>query len=128
MKRIPLLHNAIKDSNFSKKIKIYFATKTAGEDFDQYEKNYTKTNLNPITIKGLVTYISPDKSVYKKYGTTQQSFVEVVTEEKYASYFTQANKIEIEGVQYCTFNDKTGSKSAIQTRRNGIVRVILESV
>lgn len=126
MKKIKVIHDLLKNKDFTKLIRIYFATKIADEDFDEEYKNYTYTNLNPITIRGTVTYLAPDKVVYKLYGKAEQSFVEVVTDAKYRQYFEQANKVEVEGKEYAVFRDKVGAGSGIQSRSNDVIRVVLE--
>lgn len=126
MKNINVLHNLLKDKDFTKSIRISFATKQAQEDYDEYEKNYEYTNLNPITIRGVVTFLTPEKVVYKQYGKAEQEFVEVLTDGKYQQYFEQCSKLTIEGKEYCVFKDKVGAGSGIQKRSNNIIRVVLQ--
>ncbi len=126
MKKVKVIHDLLKNKDYTKSIKIFFATKIANDDFDEYSQNYEYTNLNPVSIRGTVTYLSPQKATYKLYGRADQSFVEVITDAKYTSYFEQANKIEIDGNAYVVLRDKVGSGAGIQPRSNDIIRVVLE--
>lgn len=125
MKKLPNVINIIKSTEFSTKIYIYMSTKTAGEDFDSYEGNYTFSNLNPYTIRGYVREVSPEALVYKQYGLHQMGAVEVICEAKYKNYFVLSNKIIIDSIEYQVFKEGTGNKALIQSRPYNLLRVIL---
>lgn len=127
MKNIQSLHDIIKYSEFSKKIQIYFGSRTVGEDYDPYEQNYEyETNeLNPMTIKAYVTQVSPTQLVYKQYGLDKQGAVEIITEGKYESWFEDAVKITIDSVEYEVYRDAVGGRSLITKRPNKLMRVVL---
>lgn len=125
-KRIKELHDIINKSEFKEKIQIYFATKVADDDYDPYEKNYTVTNLNPTTIYGLVTEISPSTLVWKSYGLSEFGSVQVLTDAKYERWFRQASKVVINEKTYTVFKEGTGGNAIIQKRANNLIRVALQ--
>ena len=124
-KKIPFVSKIFKHNDFSQKIKLYFSTKIAGEFFDPYEENYTYTNLNPLTIRGYVSEISPEALVYKKYGLQNMGAKEILCDVKYKSYFENCNKIEIDGDNYLVFKEGTGNNTLISNRTKKIIRVVV---
>ena len=124
-KKIPFVSQIFEHSDFCTKIKIYFSTKTAGDYYDPYEQNYTYTNLNPITIKGYVSEISPEALVYKTYGLQNLGAKEILCDSKYKNYFELCNKIEIDGDNYTVFKEGTGHKTVISNRTKKIIRVMI---
>ena len=64
-RRNKTIENLFSDANLSKKVSIYFAFTTFGDDYDKYEKNSVDSKLNPKTIKALVRDVSPEALVYK---------------------------------------------------------------
>ena len=83
MRRIKYIENyLLKNSEFVKKIYIYMSTKTAGDDYDPYENNFTYTNLNPKIVKGYVSQLSPQSLVWKSYVLKEQGAIEVVCDKK----------------------------------------------
>lgn len=123
-RQIPLIKRLIEDNGT--KILIYFSTKTAGEDYDPYEKNYTYTNLNPHTIKGYVTEISPEALKWKEYGLKEMGAKEIICEEKYTGWFKNANKIEIDGDEYEVYRESVGNRAIIQKRPYRLIRLMLQ--
>ena len=63
------------------------STKTAGDDFDPFEKNYTYSTLNPKVITGYVRDIQPEALVWKEYGLSQVGAKEVLCDKKYRNWF-----------------------------------------
>lgn len=124
-KRVVGLERVLTHSDFCTKIKIYFSTKTAGDAYDPYENNYTYTNLNPITIKGYVSQLSPTSLVWNQYGLREQGALEVIVDSKYLSYFENANKIEIDNKEYEVYKEATGNRTLITERKKKIVRLVL---
>lgn len=125
MKKIDSIHNIFKNTDFTEKIQIYFSTKVAGHDFDEYSQNYTHSNLNPLTIRGRVRQLTPEQMAWKPYGKAKMGSVEVIAEERYESWFKAANKVVINGDQFEVYNDGTGLNSFIQKRPNKTIRVVL---
>ncbi len=123
-KRIPFIKRLIEDN--STKILIYFSTKTAGDDYDDYEKNYTYTNLNPHSIKAYVTEISPSALKWTEFGLKEMGAKEIICEEKYRGWFENCNKIEIDGDEYEIFREATGNRAIIQKRAYRLIRVMLQ--
>ena len=126
MKRLRDAQYLIRHTEFSTKIKIFFSTKIAGDAFDPYEENYTHTTLNPQTIRGYVTDISPEALIFKEYGLHNIGAVECLVEDRYENWFENAEKIEINDVTYQVFRHGTGSKSILQKRPFKLLRVILQ--
>jgi len=126
MKKIININKLLKHSDYCKKVKIYFATKTAGDDYDPYEQNYTYSNLNPITIKAYVSQISPEALVWKQYGLKEIGAVEIITEKRYKNYFEKCNKVEIDDEEYEVFKEAVGNRSIISERPFNLIRIVLQ--
>jgi hypothetical protein len=101
------------------------STKTAGTDYDTYEQNYTYTNLNPITINGYVTEISPEALIWKQYGLQNLGAMEILCESKYKNLFLNCNKLTIEGDNYTVMKDGTGTKTLIMNRPKKLIKVMV---
>ena len=98
---------------------------TVGDDFDSYEKNYTDVNLQPISIKGYVHDIKPEALVWKQYGLTEVGAKEVICEDKYVEYFRKANKITIDGDDFCAYKDGMPKSALITKRPFKLIKVVL---
>lgn len=123
-KKLPYVLQLIKEN--STKIYIYMSTRTYGDDYDPYAKNYTYTNLNPRVIKAYVTEISPEALVWKSYGLKEMGSKEIICEKKYADWFKNANKITIDGDDYEVFREAVGNRAILQSRPYQMIRVLLE--
>jgi hypothetical protein len=128
MKEIAIIHDLLRDIDFTEKIRVYFSTKYADESFDSFEQNYTLTHLNPIVIRGLLRTVSPEALIWKEYGLSEIGSVEIIAHAKYKEWFKKAMKVEINGDFYTVWKDGTGGRSIIQDRPNRIIRVILKKV
>lgn len=126
MRKIIPLNRLIEHSEYTTKLKIYFSTKTYGDDYDPEEDNYTYTNLNPLTIKGYVTEISAESLVWKPYGLKEFGAKEVICKSQYANWFRIANKIEIDGDEYEVFKEGVGNRAIIQKRPFNLIKVVLQ--
>lgn len=115
----------LKSSEFSTKVYIYMSSKTAGDDFDAYEANYTFTNLNPIIIKAYVREISSEALVYKQYGLHQMGAKEIVCEARFKNMFLNCNKLTISGIEYQVFKEGTGNRAVIQERPNNLIKIVV---
>jgi len=118
----------LESDDFCTKIFIYMATPSYAEDYDKYEQNTTKTNLNPITIKGYVRDISPEKLYWKQYGKVEGGGKEVICKAKYADLFRNANKIVIDGDEYSCYKEGVGGNAGILKRPFQTIRVTLVKV
>lgn len=125
MKATPEIRKVLTNRDLSAKVWIYFSTKTAGSDFDEYEANYTFTDLNPIPIKAYVRTLDPEKAFYKQYGLHVADTKEIICEEKYKSYFENASKIVIDENTYQVFRSGTGNNTLISPRPGALIRVVL---
>ena len=124
-KRIPEVTNLLKHTNFSTKISIFMSTKTAGDDYDEYEDNYTYSNLNPIIVKGYVREVSPEALVYKQYGMQNMGAKEILCDSKYKNLFENCNLIEIDSDKYMVFKEGTNNRTLISDRPNKLIRVVV---
>lgn len=124
-KRNKFVRQLLKNNNFSTKIKFYFSNKTAGADFDEYEKNYTVNNLDPHIIKGYVSDLTPEALVWKQYGFKEQGAKEILTDARYADWFRNAARIVIEENDYSVYNEALGNKAIITKRPLNLIKVVL---
>lgn len=120
------LTKILKSREFSTDIKLYFSTRTVGDDFDPEEKNYTYTNLNPITIKGYVRDIKMEALVWKQYGLSEVGAKEVLVEDKYADWFRKCNKVVIDGDDFTVYKEATGNRLLITKLPLKIVKIVLQ--
>lgn len=111
--------------DYERNIKIYFSSQSLGDSFNPRENNYVDSNLNPMIIKGIVTEISPEKLMWKPYGTERGSVVEVLLDAKYKEWIKLASKIEIDSKSYMVYKEATGNNVAIHDRPFQQIRVIL---
>lgn len=112
----------IKRKDLTTKVRLYFSSKLAGDDYDKYEANYTTSKLNPLTIKGYVRMIAPETSFWKQYGLAQTDVKEILCETKYKQWFETCEEIEIDSQKYQVFK-YGGNKTAIVTRPFNMIRV-----
>jgi hypothetical protein len=124
LKTPKIIKDLLKNKEYSTPIKIFFATKTFEEGYDTFENNFNTTILNPITIHGKVTEVAPEKLYFKTYGKGVTNAVEIITFDKYKNYFVNANKIEINDVEYAVWRDAGGQVGIIK-RSFGLIRVTL---
>ena len=124
-KRNPALSKLLGSANYSTKIKIFFSTAMAGDDYDPYENNLTFSNLNPKTIKGYVRQISSEALVYKQYGLKEQGAKEILTDAKYKEWFENCSKIEIDGKEYQVYREGAGTRCMITERPFQIIKVVV---
>lgn len=112
-KKNKAIEDLLKNRNLTTKIKIYFSTKVVGDDYDSYEKNYTTTSLNPLTILGYVNDIAPESLVWRGYGFKEMGAKKIICSDRYAEWFRKANEIEIDGDKYTPYRDAPGSLAVI---------------
>lgn len=128
MRKIKEIQDLISDSEFSTKVLLFFATKSTEADFTPQEGNYVYTNLNPLTIRAYVRDISPEALVWKQYGLSNTGSKEIVTKAKYADWFKNCNKVEIDGDEYAVWKEAAGNRAIIEKRPFNTIRVILQKV
>lgn len=127
-KRNNEINNLLKDSNLSTKIKIFFSTRSVGEDFDPREKNYTTTNLNYKAIKGYVRDIKAESLIWSQYGLAEVGAKEIICEARYAEWFKKANKIEIDGDTYQVYRENVGNRVLIVNIPFKLIKVIIRKM
>jgi len=115
----------LNDSNLSTKIKIYFSYREYGDDYDPEEANYTDAKLNPKTIRGVVSEISPQALVYKSYGLHEIGAKEIICSSRYKEWFLKCAKITINDEEYQIFKEAAGSRAIISDRRFKTIRVVI---
>jgi len=120
-----LIKRLLTSSKLSTKIYLYMSYKSAGSDYDSYEKNYTFYNLNPKVIRGYVSQLSARSLVWRQYGLDEQGAVQVVTESKYRNWFEKCNKIKINNDEYEVFKEGVGGRVMITDRPFNTINVIL---
>ena len=125
MKKIKTIRRLFNKKDLMTKVYIYFSVKEAGDDYDPYEENYVFTNTNPLVIKAYVRELTPESAFYKQYGIHQEGMKEILCDDRYRSWFENANKIEIDGIEYQTFKAGTGNKTLITKRPNKYIRVVV---
>jgi len=125
MKKILAINKLLTNKEFSTKIRIFFSSKSAGDDYDPYENNYTFSNLNPITIKGYVRELSPEALVWKQYGLANLGAKEILCSDRYRTWFENCNKVEIDGDEYQVFREGTGNRVIISKRPYKLIRVVI---
>lgn len=128
MKTNDNINKILEDDNYCTKIFIYVATESYDENYDRFENNKVRTNLNPITIKGYVRDISPEKLYWKQYGKVEGGGKEVICKAKYADLFRNANKIVIDGDEYSCYKEGVGGNAGIVKRPFQTIRVTLVKV
>lgn len=115
----------LQNSNLCTKIKLFFSTQVAADGYDNYEQNYTQTYLNPLTIKGYVREISAESLVWRQIGAKEVGAKEILCDAKYADWFRNCRKIEIDGDTYETYKETTGGRFMIENRPFNIIKVVV---
>lgn len=123
MKHKKELVKLIKKSDLSTKVKIFMSSRDGGDFYDEYEQNYTYTNLNPLTIKAYVRSLSPEQTSYKFYGQSISEVKEIFCEDKYANAFRNCRKIEIDENSYQAYADGVGNFVTIRKLPYKMMRV-----
>ena len=118
-------YNILRNQQLNTPIQIYMSTLTAGEDFDSFAKNYTSTNLNPVTVYGYVRELSPETAFWKQYGLYQTGMLEIICEKQSEQYFALASRVVVGGVDYQVYREGTGNKTLITERPGQLLRVVL---
>jgi hypothetical protein len=126
MKKIADIHNLLTNNDFSEKIQLVFATKVASEDYDNYEKNYTYTNLAPKTIRAIVRTITSEALVWKQYGLKEIGAIEIITDAKYKSWFEKCSEVIYDKDKYSVYRDGSSTRAIIEKKPNNLIRVILQ--
>jgi len=127
-KKNSFINNLLSSKELSTKIKLFFSTRTIGEDFDSYEKNYTYNNLNPITIRGYVRDLRPESLVWRQYGLSETGAKEIICADKYIEWFKNCNKIEIDNDSYQTYKENVGNRFLITKLPFKLARVVIRKI
>jgi len=127
-KTTPEFRNLLKDKNFSTKVYIYPSTKTAGEDYDSEEQNWTYTNLNPIVVKAYVRDIKPESLVWRQLGIAETGAKELICEYRDVQKFRLANKIVIDSDEFQVYKDNVGNRVSITKLPMGLAKLVLKKV
>ena len=104
------------------------STKSVGEDFDSEEKNYTYTDLNPVAIRGYIREIKPESLVWRQIGLIETGAVEIICDYKYAEWFKQANKVEINGDEFQVYKSNVGNRVLITKQPFNLAKIVLKKV
>ena len=125
--RIPAIEKILSKIANNTNVQFFFSKRVAGDDFDQYEKNYTDVFENPITRKLYVTEFTPEGLAWRVEGLNPSQGKMVVCDSKYENWFRYATKIVIDNVDYTPFA-KGGANVRITHRPNNLIRVIMYRV
>lgn len=118
----------IEHSGLNTKIQIFFSTRAVGEDYDPYEKTFTYTNQNPLTIKGYINDLTPEALVWKQYGLAESGMKEIICDKKYANWFRLCNKIKIDTDTYQVYREAVGNRFLISELPLKLIRVIVSKL
>lgn len=127
-KRNKLFQKLLRDYRVCTKIELYFSSRSCGDDYDPYEKSYTFSNLAPLTIKGYITDIRPESLAWKQYGLSEVGAKEVITENKYASWFRKCNKVKIDSDEYQVYKESQGNRVLITELPFKLVKIVLHKM
>ena len=103
-----------------KKVLIYVAKEV---ETDPYEHTKSKTFLNPVAIKALVTPISFEALRWKYTGTLPSKSVQIITEAKYENLLKLADKIKIDNDYYGCWKDD--SKNFMIMKKQDYIIIVL---
>lgn len=81
----------------SQKIRVYLAVETIE---DPFEKNISLTQLNPLSIRAIVSDISPASAIWKMPGISVSKTKEIIIKKKYENLLKQSQFIEVDGSLY----------------------------
>lgn len=100
-KRIDLF-KIFKNEGKLETLHVYPAIETQA---DPYEKNKTLTYMNPLPIKALVKQISFEALNWKYPGLIPVGSIEIITEKKYKTLLTTADKIKYNDDYFTCWKD-----------------------
>jgi hypothetical protein len=124
-KRNKYVSDILAHSHIRTKVLLYFSYVSYGDDYDIYEDNVTRVNMNPKSVNGYRSEISTEALTWKQYGAKETGMVEFFCEYRYADWFRKANKIEIDGDEYEVYRENVGNRASIQRRPMNLMRVVL---
>jgi len=81
----------------SKSIKIYLATET---QLDPFEKNVSRSYLNPLPIKAIITDLVASQINWKMPGIIADKAKEIIIKKKYRNLIERSQKIEVNDELY----------------------------
>lgn len=119
------INKLLENSNLCTKVSVFFSYRSFGDDYDNYENNYTDANLNSKTLKAYVTDISPQALVYKQYGLHEIGAKEILCKDRYRNWFEKCAKITIDGDEYQVFKEAAGNRAIITSRPFKTIRVVV---
>lgn len=124
-KRLPFIKKLLSEKETASKVYLYFSTKTTGDDYDNYEKNYIYTDLNPLCIKAYIREVSPQALVYKQYGLAETGAKELICDSKYKTWFEKCNRVVIDDKDYQVYKEASSSRALITERPFKTLYVVL---
>jgi hypothetical protein len=90
---------------------------------DPYEHTKSKTFLNPVAIKALVTPISFEALRWKYYGQVPSGSVQIICETKFENLLKLADKIKIDDKYFHCWKDD--SKNFVIMKKQDYLLVVL---
>ncbi len=92
----------------AKSIRVYIAKESI---IDPFEKNVSRLNLNPISIKAIVSTVSPEKLNWKFYGMKVQEAKELIIKKNDLNLIRLSHKIEIDGIYFLSYRENVSNFS-----------------
>lgn len=90
----------------AKSIRIYIAKESI---LDPFEKNISRTDLNPISIKAIVSTVTPEKLSWKFYGLKVIEAKELIIEQNNLNLIRMSHKIEIDGINFLSYKENVSN-------------------
>lgn len=118
----------LKSNYTSTKVKLFFATRAIGDEYDNLEKNYTYTDLNPMVVKCYVSTIKAESLIWKQYGLSETGAKEIIVETKKVDLFRKAHKITIDIDEYHVYRENVGNRFLITEMKLGLSKIVLSKI
>ena len=96
------LFNTFRQEGKLETLQVYASKETQD---DPYEKNTTKTYLNPLPIKGLIQQIGFSSLHYKYWGEIPVGSIQVIVEKKNKTLMLTAEKIKYNDSYFKVYQD-----------------------
>ena len=90
----------------AKSIKIFIAKESIT---DPFEKTISRSDLNPIPIKAIVSTVTPEKLSWKFYGLKVMEAKELIIEKNNLNLIRLSHKIEIDGIEFYSYRENVSN-------------------
>ena len=120
MNKLFSIFDILKNEGKLVKVLLYVARETVD---DPYEKTTTKSYLNPITVKGMITPLSLSSLRWKYYGNLPSGSIQLIVEPGNKNLILLSDKIQVGNNYYHCWKDDSKNFQFIQ--RNDYIAFIL---